>query len=151
MRKNLLLTCLLTLVATFGIAQTAQWPIELTTADGLPGSKIVRNYSFQSKTYTLDEAVSTLRFTVISTNTVDTLTTASNDGLSVGWGTGFPFFTMSEFRIYDGSGKQLEYVASCNAVATNDGGGIYALNDKNENTFLHTTYSNGNLPNAYHE
>ena len=108
MRKNLLLTCLLTLVAAFGMAEKAQWPIILKTVDGLPGTKIVRNYSFQSKTYELDEAVSTLRFTVISTNTVDALGTAQNDGLSVSWGTGFPFFTMSEFRIYDGTGKQIE-------------------------------------------
>ncbi len=150
MKKNLLLTCLLTLVAAFGMAEKAQWPIILKTADGLPGSKIVRNYSFQSKTYELDEAVSTLRFTVISTNTVDALGTAQNDGLSVGWGTGFPFFTMSEFRIYDGTGKQIEYVASCNAIASNDGGGLEALSDKNEGTYLHTTYSNGTLPNAYH-
>ena len=151
MKKNLLLTCLLTLVAAFGIAQeTTKFPIELTTADGLPGSKVVRNYAFQSKTYTLDEAVSTLRFTVISTNTTDSLTSGSFDGYSSGWGTGFPFFTMSEFRIYDGNGKQIEYVASGNAVAPNDGGGLEALNDKNEGTYLHTVYSRGSLPHAYH-
>ena len=151
MRKNLLLTCLLSLVAMFAMAQeTTTWPITLTTADGLPGSKVVRNYTYQSETFNLDEAVSTLRFTVISTNTVDSLTTHSNDGLSVSWGTGFPFFTMSELRIYDGTGKRIEYVATGNSVASNDGGGLEALSDNNEGTYLHTTFSKGTLPNAYH-
>ena len=151
MRKNLLLTCLLTLVAAFGMAQeTTKFPITLTTADGLPGNKIVQNYVHKSPVYKLDEAVSVLRFTVCSTNTVDSLTSGSNDGLSAGWGSGIPFFTMSEFRIYDGSGKELEYVASANSIQNGDGGGIAALNDKNEGTYLHTTYNNGTFPYAWH-
>ena len=152
MRKNLLLTCLLTLVAAFGMAQeTTKFPITLTTADGLPGSRIVQNYVYKSEVFNLDEAVSVLRFTVCSTNTVDSLTEGSNDGFSAGWGSGIPFFTMSEFRIYDGSGNELEYIASCNAVQGNDGGGVAALSDKNEGTYLHTTYSNdGVFPHAWH-
>ena len=150
MRKNLLLTSLLMLIATLGIAQTAQWPIVLTTADGLPGERIVRNYSYQSKVFELDEAVSTLRFTVYSTNTVDSLSEGSYDGMSAGWGPGFPFFTMGEFRLFDGNGKKVEYVASSNAVSSNDGGGLAALSDNNEGTYLHTTYSFGDMPQAYH-
>ena len=150
MRKNLLLTCLLALMATFAVAETVKFPIQLTTADGLPGTKVVRNYTYQSKVYELEEAVSTLRVTVVSTNTVDALTEGSFDGYSSGWGTGFPFFTMSEFRIYDGEGNKLDYIATGNAVAANDGGGLAALNDDNEGTYLHTVYSRGTLPHAYH-
>ena len=154
MRKNLLLTSLLTLVAAFGMAQetTTKFPITLTTADGLPGPKIVQNFVYKSDVYKLDEAVSTLRFTVCSTNTVDSLTTGSNDGLSAGWGSGFPFFTMSEFRIYDGNGNQLEYDVTTNASASNDGGkgDMSVLYDKNEGTFFHSTYSWGTFPYAYH-
>ena len=91
MRKNLLLTSLLSLFAFAGFAQeTAQWPITLTTADGLPGEKIVQNYVYRSNVYKLDEAVNTLRFTVVSTNTVDELTSNSHDGISAYNGTGFP-------------------------------------------------------------
>ena len=146
------MTCLLTLVAAFGMAQeTTKFPITLTTADGLPGPKIVQNFVYKSQVYNLDEAVSVLRFTVCSTNTIDSLTEGSSDGYSAGWGSGIPFFTMSEFRIYDGSGKELEYIASCNAVQENDGGGVAALSDKNEGTYLHTTYSNsGTFPHAWH-
>ena len=150
MKKGLLLTCLLTLVAVYGMAIRAQWPIVLTTADGLPGIKVVRNYTYQSAVYELEEAVSTLRFTVCSTNTIDALTEGSFDGYSSGWGTGFPFFTISEFRIYDGEGNKLDYIASGNAVAPNDGGGLAALNDDNEGTYLHTVYLRGTLPHAYH-
>ena len=155
MRKSLLLTCLLTLVAAFGFAQDgpvkAEFPITLTTADGLPGSFLVQNFVYKSKVYEVEEATSILRFTVCSTNTVDSLTEGQSDGLSAGWGSGIPFFTMSEFRIYDGTGKELEYVANCNAVQSNDGGGVAALNDKNESTYLHSTYSNsGTFPHAWH-
>ena len=151
MKKNLLLTCLLTLVAAFGMAQeTTKFPITLTAADGLPGPKIVQNFVYKSEVYKLEEAISVLRFTVCSTNTVDSLTTGSNDGLSAGWGSGIPFFTMSEFRIYDGDGNQLEYVANANSIQNGDGGGLAALSDKNEGTYLHTTYHNGTFPYAYH-
>ena len=151
MKKNLLLTCLLTLVAAFGMAQeTAKFPIVLTTEQGLPGDKIVRNYVYKSDVFNLEEAITTLRFTVISTNTVDGLTTASFDGYSSGWGPGFPFFTMSELRIYNGEGKEITYVADGNAIAPNDGGGVAALNDKNEGTYLHTVYSAGQIPSEYH-
>ena len=52
------MTCLLTLVAAFGMAQeTTKFPITLTTADGLPGNKIVQNYVHKSPVYKLDEAV----------------------------------------------------------------------------------------------
>ncbi|MBR4295135.1 MAG: hypothetical protein IKT53_09130, partial [Bacteroidaceae bacterium] len=95
MKRNLLLTMLLTLVAAIGMAQTSTWPITLTTADGLPGKKGPKNYIFESQLFKFDEAISSLRYTVVSTNTVDALTT-SYDGMSAGWGPGFPFFTLGE-------------------------------------------------------
>ena len=69
MRKSLLLTCLLTLVAAFGFAQDgpvkAEFPITLTTADGLPGSFLVQNFVYKSKVYEVEEATSILRVAVI--------------------------------------------------------------------------------------
>ena len=50
MRKNLLLTCLLTLIASLGFAKDT-WPITLTTADGLPGARVVSNYMYKSRVY----------------------------------------------------------------------------------------------------
>ena len=54
MRKNLLLTCLLTLVAAFGVAQeTTKFPITLSKADGLPGEEVMNGlYNFKSPVYT---------------------------------------------------------------------------------------------------
>ena len=155
MRKSLLLTCLLTLIASFGFAQDvekATFPITLTTADGLPGPKIVQNFVYKSKIYQLDEATSVLRFTVCSTNTAETVGENSNDGFSAYNGPGFPFFTMSEFRLYDGDGNQLEYVATANSVQLGDGGGVAALSDKNEGTYLHTNYTGNceSMPFDYH-
>ena len=80
MRKNLLLTALLSLVAVFGMAQTATWPITLTKAEGLPGQYAGMHYEFSTELYKFDEAISTLRLTVCSTNTLEEQTTGT-DGL----------------------------------------------------------------------
>ena len=70
MKRGLLLSCLLTLVAFMGMAQEiTKFPITLTAADGLPGPKIVQNFVFKSKVYNLEKEVTKLRFTVCSTNT----------------------------------------------------------------------------------
>ena len=88
------------LVATLGMAQKTTWPITLTTADGLPGEYVVQSYEYKSQVFNLEESVTKLRFTVVSTNTVDSLTEGSYDGYSAGWGPGFPFFAISELAIY---------------------------------------------------
>ena len=151
MKRNFLSAVLLSLFALAGFAQeTSQWPITLTTADGLPGKKIVQNYVYRSNVYKFEEAVTKLRFTVISTNTVDELTSNSYDGISAYNGTGFPFFTMSELRIYDGNGNLVPYTATTNAAQIGDGGGVEALNDQNELSYFHSTYSKGGMPHAYH-
>ena len=150
MRKNLFLTTLLMLVATLGMAQKTTWPITLTTADGLPGEYVVQSYEYKSQVFNLEESVTKLRFTVVSTNTVDSLTEGSYDGYSAGWGPGFPFFAISELAIYNANGEKLNYTATCNAVAEGDGGGIAAINNGKVNDFLHTSYYRGDWPQAYH-
>lgn len=148
MKKGLLLTCLLTLVAAFGMAQT-QWPITLTTADGLPGVKGPKNYTFTSPVYNLSEAISTLRMTVCATTRTDANTTAY-DGYSSGWGPGNCFFSLGEVRIFDGEGKPVEFVANSNAASTWDGGGVEAINDGNFGSFFQSTWYKGACPQDYH-
>ena len=57
---------------------------------------------------------------------------------------------MSELRIYDGDGNLVPYTATTNAAQIGDGGGVEALNDQNELTYFHSTYSKGGMPPAYH-
>ncbi len=128
-------------------------PITLTRADGLPGRFTGDSEEYTTRMFELDEPVSSIRFTVITTNTTDTLTSYNYDGLSASYGPGFPFFTLSEFRIADADGNWLkltEDMLSSNAVATNDGGGLAALVDNNTSTHFHGTYSWGTLPQEYH-
>jgi hypothetical protein len=108
------------------------FPITLTTADGLPGRFTGDSNEYSTRYFEFDEPVSSFRFTVITTNTTDTLSEYSYDGLSAGYGPGFPFFTMSEFRVYDADDNMVELsedMLSSNAIATNDGGGLAALVD----------------------
>lgn len=150
MRKNLLLTALLSLVAVFGMAQTATWPITLTRANGLPGQYAGMHYEFTSEMYKFDEAFNTLRFTVCSTNTTEGyMQTSLTDGISSGWGPGFPFFTLSELTILDANGEKIEYIATSNAAAANEGP-IENLNNGNLTDHFHSTYYTGGCPQEYH-
>ena len=104
----------------------------------------------------MDAPVKKLRFTVCSTNTVEGLGRNNWDGL-IGndKGTasnGQPFYTVSELRIYDKDGKQVNYAGDCNATQIGDGKGIPALSDRNEDTYLHTNYSPSvySMPFEYH-
>lgn len=128
-------------------------PITLTTADGLPGRFTGDSNELTTRLFEFDEPISSFRFTVVTTNTTDTLSQHSYDGLSAGYGPGFPFFTMSEFRIYDEEGNDVvltEDMLTTNAVANNDGDGLAALVDGKTSTYFHGTYSSGTLPQAYH-
>lgn len=153
MKKNLLLTCLLTLVAALGMAQVkATFPITLTEADGLPGPFVVQNYLFKSETYQVDNPVQKIRMTVCNTNTANDVGYGSHDGISAYQASGQPFFTMSEVRIFDENGESVDYVAYANSVDPGDGGGLAALSDNNEGTYLHTNYGGRvlEMPFEYH-
>ena len=150
MKRNLLLTTLLVLVSAISMAQATTWPITLTTADGLPGKKEPQNYVYESKLFKFDEAISTLRYTVVSTNTVDALTSNSHDGLSANYGPGFPFFALGELTIIDANGNPVEYIATTNALAQGDGS-LANLNDGKYNTHFHSVYGSvGPCPQEYH-
>lgn len=127
---------LMTLVAVIGMAQSSTWPITITKADGLPGNKEPQSYTYESELFKFDEAISTLRYTVVSTNTVDALTTNSSDGMCYG----FPFFSLGELTILDKDGNPVEYTATTNALAEGDGA-IENLNDGKHNTHFHTAYN----------
>ena len=151
MKKGLLLTCLLTLIAAFGMAQS-QWPITITRADGLPGIKGPMNYQFTTPQYSFEEAFQTLRFTVCSTTRIEPNTT-SYDGFSSGWGPGNAFFELGELTVLDANGQAIDYVASTNALNTWDGsskGTTMALNDGSFGTWFRTTWYKGACPQDYH-
>lgn len=114
----------------------------LQTASGLPGTLADGQYSWSSDLLTYDTPVKTLIFRVLGTNT------------GANWNT-YPFFTLSEFKVYDENGEQVTLTAdnlSCNAIQTDDGGQLPAILDNNNSTYLHTAY-NGNStgdPGTYH-
>ena len=119
----------------------------LGVINGLPGTDgpLSGQKTWTSDFITFDEPVDHFVFKVLGTNT----------GALYG---DYPFFTLSEFRVYKEDGTEVTLTGdnfSCNALTTqgNDAkGGVAALCDKDNNTFLHTAYSgNGSNPNTYHQ
>ncbi|MBR5277512.1 MAG: hypothetical protein IKU35_10320 [Bacteroidaceae bacterium] len=151
MRRRLYLTAMILVIAVSCIAQISTWPITLTSSDGLPGKKEPLSHYYETSLYLFEEPFSTLRFTVVSTNTVDALGAGSYDGMSGGWGPAFPFFSLAELQLVDCNGNPIEYVATSNAVETTGDGSIANLNDGKLTTYFHSLYSSeGYSPQEYH-
>jgi hypothetical protein len=150
MKKNLLLTALLTLVASLGMAQTSTWPITLTHADGLPG--VINDddvTEFVSELYKFDEPISKLRITVLSNSLFDSQKT-DKLGTSGMNGPAFPSIAISELEVRNAKNRRISYEATSNAGSVNSGGAIENLFDATyETAFLSTTYM-GACPQAYH-
>lgn len=114
----------------------------LQSGAGLPGTLASGQYSWSSDLISYNSPVQYLIFRVIGTNT------------GANWNS-YPFFTLSEFKVYDENGKQVTLTAdnlSCNAIQTNDGGQLAAVIDNNKTTYLHTAYNNNSTgdPGTYH-
>ena len=114
----------------------------LQSGNGLPGTLENGQYSWTSDLLTYDTPIKNLIFRVIGTNTG-------------GRWNGYPFFTLSEIKVYDENGEQVTLTAdnfSCNAIQTNDGGGLPAACDNDKSTFLHTAYNANSTgdPCTYH-
>ncbi len=115
----------------------------LSSSNGLPGTQgqtsISEQYSWTSDLLTYDNPVNKLVFRVLETNT------------QARFGN-YPFFTLSEFKVFDEEGNQITLTTDnfeCNAVHDGDGQGIAGVCDNNNSTYLHTRYS-GTNPNTYH-
>lgn len=114
----------------------------LQSGNGLPGTLENGQYSWTSDLLTYDTPIKNLIFRVIGTNTGASLS-------------GYPFFTLSEIKVYNENNEQITLTAdnlSCNAIQTNDGGKLPAVCDNNTGTFLHTAYNNNSTgdPETYH-
>ena len=55
---------------------------------------------------------------------------------------GYPYVCLGGIDITDAEGKDIPYVASTNSLSLNDGGGLQALQDKNDNTYYHSAQPN---------
>ena len=114
----------------------------LQSGNGLPGTLENGQYSWTSDLLTYDTPIKNLILRVIGTNTG-------------GRWNGYPFFTLSEIKVYDENDEQVTLTTdnlSCNAIQTNDGGKLPAVCDNNTGTFLHTAYNNNSTgdPETYH-
>lgn len=136
--KKFTLLCLSLLAAMTGVQINAQektnFPINLTSADGLPGTDNGNNYVYTSPVYELDSLINGIRVTFLE---------VQGDAITFN---GFPVVALAELKIFDGNGESIEYTVnniSTNSCATNDGALKYIC-DGNADTYYHSTWSNGN-------
>lgn len=55
---------------------------------------------------------------------------------------GYPYVCLGGIDITDAEGNDIPYVASTNSLSLKDGGGLEALQDKNDNTYYHSAQPN---------
>lgn len=124
--------------ATSIIAATAQnWSATITTLDGLPGDDAAymgrHFYTFKSQEFTPGGTVDIIRITV--TENLDKDMPNGNNMI----------FALSSLTVYDENGTEVSYTAHSNAdynaiTGKIDGEGLYALNDKDIETYFHSMY-----------
>lgn len=111
------------------------FPIVLTSADGLPGTEVNGQNTWESRLYTFGAPLSKVRFTVLDSNTGDT------DG------GGNKCFALAEFFMKDANGEQIYLDESM--VATNachntlnspDGQGVPGMLDGDNGTYFHSSW-----------
>lgn len=111
------------------------FPIVLTSADGLPGTEVSGQNTWESRLYTFGAPLSKVRFTVLDSNTGDT------DG------GGNKCFALAEFFMKDANGEQIYLDESM--VATNachntlnspDGQGVPGMLDGDNGTYFHSSW-----------
>ena len=106
---------------------------------------------FTSPLIELDEPTEVIRLTVFATRNTDMNSGQRTEGFSNS-APAFPTFAISELKVYDKFGDLVELYEEnfeTNALSL-DEGGLYDLCDYDINTHFHSTYSNGEAPEAYH-
>lgn len=152
MKKNILLL-FAAFMAIFAAGANDQWPVTLTTADGLPGTKpifdntIAKNiYHYRSPLLTFDEATDKLRITVCATTASEAATT--NYSGRANRGPGFPYFAIAELRVYNADGASIPFEISSNAAASNSSPA--SLCDGDSMTYFQSTSGKGTFDGNYH-
>ena len=152
MKKNILLL-LAAFMAIFAAGANDQWPVTLTTADGLPGAKpkfdstIAKNmYHYHSPLLTFDEATDKLRITVCETTA--SASAKTNYSGRASRGPGFPYFSIAELRVYNADGASIPFEISSNAAALNSS--VAALCDGDSMTCFQSTSGKGAFDGNYH-
>ena len=142
---------LLTLFTALTVSAAEPWQYSFSKETS-PAFKNKGVYSqFTSPLIELDEPTEVIRLTVFATRNTDMNSGQRTEGFSNS-APAFPTFAISELKVYDKFGDLVELYEEnfeTNALSL-DEGGLYDLCDYDINTHFHSTYSNGDAPQAYH-
>lgn len=152
MRKHLLLL-FVAIMATITAGARNQWPVTLTAADGLPGTRPLFDASlaryicsYRSPLLSFDEPTDKLRITVCETVGTEAATTSYSG--RAGRGPGFPYIALSELRVFDADGASISFEMSSNAI--NNGSKLASLCDSDSMTYFQSTSGRGTFDGNYH-
>lgn len=151
MRKSLLFTMLCTLFTALTVSAAEPWQFSFSQKTSTAFKNKGVYQSFTSPLCKLDEPSDVIRLTVFATRNTDMNTGTRAEGFSNS-APAFPTFAISEIRVYDGFGNLVELTEEnfeTNALSLNEGALAY-LADNDLNTHFHSTYSDGEAPQAYH-
>lgn len=150
MRKTIFVAMLYTLFAALTVsAEDWQFSFSKETSGAFKNKGVYQQ--FTSPLIELDKPTEAIRLTVFATRNTDMNSGSRSEGFSNS-APAFPTFALSEIRIYDKSGKQVQLREDnfmTNAFSL-DEGSLYELCDNDLNTYFHSTYSKGEAPEAYH-
>ena len=149
MKRFLFIATLFAVLAVAGVKAQNPWQYSYSTKDAIK-EKGVYN-SLVTPVIELDEPTDVLRLTVFATKNTDNNAGTRAEGYANA-SSSFPTFAIGELRVYDGNGNLVELTEEnleTNALSL-DEGALAFLVDGDINTFFHSTYSRGEVPQAYH-
>lgn len=151
MRKSILFTMLCTLFAALSVSAAEPWQFSFSKETSTCFKNKGVYQQFISPMIELDEPTDVIRLTVFATRNTDDNTGYRAEGFSNS-APAFPTFAISEIRVYDANDNLIELFEEnfeTNALSLNEGALAY-LADNDLNTHFHSTYSEGEAPQAYH-
>ena len=149
MKKFFFLTMLFTLLAVSGVNAQKSWQFSYSSKDAIKEMGVYN--SLKTPLIELEEPTDVIRLTVFSTKNTDDNAGYRAEGYANS-SSSFPTFAIGEIRIYDGNGNLVDLTEEnleTNALSL-DEGALAFLVDGDKNTFFHSTYSKGEVPQAYH-
>lgn len=151
MKRDILLSLLCTLFVAITVNAAEPWQFSFSKETSTAFKNKGAYQQFVSPLCELEEPTDIIRLTVFATRNTDMNTGTRAEGFSNS-APAFPTFAISEIRVYDEYDNLVELAEEnfeTNALSIDEGALAY-LADNDLNSHFHSTYYDGEAPQAYH-